>query len=222
MAACVPYESRRPVYYEASQRDWQPMATYVFLGVMAAFFLAQNVVAGLREGLHYAIFVINTDFYLRPWTLVTSTFAHGGVGHLLFNGIFLFFFGPHLERIWGRKVFIAWFLIAGAVAGVLQVTLSELVTGASPGGLGASGALMMIMGALVIMMPKAQILIWGIIPAPFWAMAIGYAVFDVLGALQGGTGIGHFAHLSGMAIGALLGLRTKNRLAERGVRLSYE
>ena len=203
------------------EREWQPKGTYGLLAAMAATFIAQLIVVRFDVGLHDRLFVIDTGWYLRPWSVVTSTFAHGGVYHILLNGMVLYFFGPHLERIWGLKRYLALFFIAGAIAGVLQVHLAEIVTGATNGALGASGAIMMLLGALTILAPKMQILLFLIVPVPLWAATIGFAVLDILGAFNPGDGIGNFAHLSGLALGLYFGYRTKQDLAERGLVLQY-
>ena len=79
--------------------------------------------------------------------------------------------------------------------------------------LGASGALMFIFGCLVVLMPKEKVLFYGIIPMPFWAMGILYAVLDILGAIGPANGVGNFAHLSGMALGLGYGWRLRDRIA---------
>ncbi|MGA0844914.1 MAG: rhomboid family intramembrane serine protease [Luteolibacter sp.] len=99
------------------------------------------VVKGLIA-LNVAIFLIDlfTDHLLRAygayqigpawmgfqiWTLLTFQFLHGSLGHLLFNMMGLFFFGPHLERWWGSRKFLVFYLLCGA-AGALFFTLLTL------------------------------------------------------------------------------------------------
>src|SRR5688572_29169562 len=50
---------------------------------------------------------------LRPWTILTYMFAHGGFWHIFFNLLALFFFGPPLEERWGSREFIKYYLICG-------------------------------------------------------------------------------------------------------------
>ncbi len=186
---------------------WQPKGTYGILIAIAAVFVGQWLALIASELLYVNLFLIGPDWYLRPWTLVTSTLAHStsSLGHILFNGLILFFFGPIAERLLGTKKFVWLFMIAGAISGILQVTLE-------PGyALGASGALMMTFGLLVITMPREKLLIYGIVPVPFWVAGIAYAALDVIGALNPNDGIGNFAHLSGMALGLWLGWDLKRR-----------
>lgn len=188
-------------------RTWHPRGTYGLLIAMVAVYILQWVVAVSAPVWHNYLFAISSTWWLHPWTVVTSTFSHSlaRIVHILFNGLMLFFFGAILERILGTKKFVWLFIIAGAVSGITQVTIQ-------PGSaLGASGAIMMVFGALVMIMPNEKILVWGILPVPFWAAGIGYALLDVLGALNPADGIGNFAHLSGMALGLWLGWDIRKR-----------
>ena len=53
----------------------------------------------------------------RIWEFVTFQFLHGSVGHVLFNCSGLFFFGPWLERWWGAKKFLIYYLLCGVGGG---------------------------------------------------------------------------------------------------------
>lgn len=213
------YESRRPEYYEAREAEWKPLATWGLLATIVVFFLAQMLVlTTFGRDLHRLIFVADMHWPFEPWTLITATLSHGGLFHLAVNGFVLFFFGPLLERLIGRTRFLVLFFVSGAVASVLQVYLSWFIYGQDPGGLGASGALMMIFGALMVVMPHERVLIWGIIPIPFWAAGIGFALLDILGALDPTSGVGNFAHLSGLAIGLYVGWRLRQDMHRRSLR----
>lgn len=192
------------------QPIWKPRATYALLGAMVITYFLQNAFPDGR------IWLIWTDWAQRPWSLVTSTFSHGGFTHLFFNGLMLFFFGPTLERLLGTRDFVALFILTGAAAGVLQVELSAAYGNNLPA-LGASGALMAIFGAMAILWPHQKIMIYGIVPVKFWIAAIGYAALDVLGAFNPNDGIGNFAHLSGMLLGLAFGLGLKENLKQRFV-----
>lgn len=214
--------SRRPAYHEAQARQWQPLATYWLLGIIVAVFVAQMLVLN-AYGLpvHQYLFVIDMHWMFRPWTLVTSTLSHGDIYHILFNGIVLFFFGPSLERLLGIRRFLVLFFVSGAIAGILQVLLQWYFFGQDVGGLGASGALMMVFGALMVVMPNEKVLIWGIVPVPFWLAGIGFALLDIFGAFDPGSGVGNFAHLSGMALGLYVGWRIRESLRRQGLRLVH-
>ncbi len=215
------FPSRRPAYAAAVSRPWRPVGTYGLLGTIGAVFVLEFAVLNSAPAWFGRLFVIDVDWPLRPWSLVTSTLSHGGFEHILFNGLFLFFFGPTVERIVGTKRFVALFLVAGALSGVAQVHLEAALGGGGGGALGASGALMMLFGLLMVLMPRQKILVYGVVPVPFWAAGIGYAALDVLGAFNPGDGIGNFAHLSGMALGIGYGAWLRGDLRRRGLRLVH-
>jgi membrane associated rhomboid family serine protease len=210
-------------------RPARPVATYTLLGVMAGVYVLELLLVSLgrtvayrgdRFDLAYWTFIINTDWAWRPWTLVTSTLAHdpSNFTHILFNGLFLFFFGPLVERIVGVRRYLILFFVAGAVSGVAQVHLAAAL-GPGGGALGASGALMALFGLVMVLLPKEKILIYGIVPVPMWAAGIGYALLDVLGVLNPYSRVGNFAHLSGMALGLAYGVQVKRDMKRRGLRL---
>lgn len=227
-------ESRRP----QAVPEWKSMGTYALLGAIGAVFLVQAVLLTTRPALHDGLFVIDTDWLVRPWSLVTSTLAHGGLSHLFINGLVLYFFGPIAERILGMKRFLVLFFVTGAIAGILQVHLSAVyyaylndlsITQAlmpwtdapGDGALGASGALLFVFGFLMVLMPNQTILLFFIIPVPFWLAGILFALADIAGAINPDSGVGNFAHLTGMAIGLVYGRRFKAHMGRRGMRLVY-
>lgn len=132
---------------------------------------------------------------VRPWTLLTYMFAHGGFMHLFFNMLGLFFFGPPLEARWGSSEFIKFYLICGLGG----AALSFLFAFTSPI-IGASAAVYGVMLAFAMNWPDAPIYIWGIFPVQAkWLVAI-LAVFSFMSAFQGrADGVAHFAHLGGFA-----------------------
>jgi membrane associated rhomboid family serine protease len=214
----------------APSRPPRPTATYTLLAAMAGVYALELLAVafhptvayrGARYDLAYWTFIINTDWPFRPWTLVTSTLAHdpSSLFHILFNGLFLFFFGPLVERIVGARRFLVLFFAAGALSGIAQVHLVQ-VLGHPNGALGASGALMALFGLIAVLLPKERIYVWGLVPVPMWAAGIGYAALDVLGALNPSSPIGNIAHLAGLALGLLYGLYVRQDLRSRGLRLA--
>jgi len=136
----------------------------------------------------------------RPWTLVTYMFLHGNFGHIFFNMLGLYFFGPRVEDRLGSNRFITLYLISGVVGALFSLVLA-------PGArvVGASGAVLGVLMAFARFWPREQLLIWGIVPIEARWLIIIYAALDILGGFGrlGQTGIANFAHLGGFA-GALL------------------
>ncbi|HLC50404.1 MAG TPA: rhomboid family intramembrane serine protease [Candidatus Nanoarchaeia archaeon] len=161
-------------------------------------FLLQMV---LGDGFTNSFLLKSSDIYSRPWILVTHMFLHGSPYHLLFNMWGLFMFGPLLEARIGTRRFISFYLATGIIAGFLS---SFFYTNA----LGASGAIMGLVGVIVMLMPELPILLFYVVPAPLWVGGIFFALMDVFGVFFP-TGIGSIAHLAGMGLGLLYGLMLK-------------
>lgn len=162
-------------------------------------FLLQIFIKGFTE----SFMLIGADIFTRPWILLTSMFMHSGVSHILFNMYVLLMFGSLIENKIGPKRFLLVYLTAGLVAGFVS---SFFYTAA----LGASGALMGIMGIVIILLPYLRVLFFFIIPMPMWAAAIGIVLIDLFGVFYP-SGTGNIAHLVGLGVGLLFGLYLKNQ-----------
>lgn len=188
--------------------------TFYFLGAIVGVFILEFLVLG-SGGIDAfrRWFVLDATWPSKPWTLVSSIFAHdpSGLNHILFNGIALFFFGPLLERRIGSRRFLWLFLSGGALAGLAQVLLYSTILQSEQGVVGASGALMAVLGALTVLGPRLTVLIFFVIPAPLWALTIGYALIDIFGLMAATGGIAHMAHLAGLALGLVVGYRLRDQ-----------
>lgn len=149
-----------------------------------------------------ALYAYNSEFF-EPYQLVTHMFAHGGFFHILFNMYALWMFGAVLERVWGPKKFLIFYLVCGLAAGVAQMFAMD-VNGSA---VGASGAIMGLLAAFAYLFPDTK---FYILPFPFpikakFMVAI-YAAIDLFGGLHPGAAdnIAHFAHLGGMVMGFIL------------------
>jgi len=195
--------------------------SYLFLGLMVITFFVQFALAplaGLQPGsrLWRALFVLAGDNPEYVWTWVTSVFSHGGFGHIFGNGIVLFFFGPLVERRIGSRAFAALFLISGMAAGLGQVGFGLLIGDPVTGVLGASGAIMAIMGVLTVINPSLRVYLWFLVPVPIWVLTFGYAALSLV-ALSPATNVlanvAHFAHLLGLVGGLAYGRYVKDRIS---------
>lgn len=142
------------------------------------------------------------DIMQKPWTLLTHMFVHANFDHLFWNMLFLFFFGTELERRVGEGKFLGIYLLSGIVAATGQM----LVSGGTL--VGASGALYGVLGCLAMIAPEIRVFLFFIIPMSIrWAVVL----FAVIDFLMSGTGdnIAHVAHLSGLALGLIIGYMMK-------------
>jgi len=149
----------------------------------------------------------------RPWTLITYQFLHGGFGHLFFNMIGLFFFGPRLEIRLGSRHFLGLYLVSGLVGAVVHILYTLLPI--STGGLyvpmvGASGAVFGVLFAYARYWPHDKILVWFVIPMEVRVFVIVITVLSLWSGLGGAQdSIAHFAHLGGF-LGGWLYLRGRD------------
>ena len=186
----------------------QNNATFVFLLLMWVTWVSQLAVRVIAPELEPALFMLSSDHPEYVWTWLTSVFAHGGIIHIVANSIGIFFFGQVVERRIGTKRFVGLFLVAGVVAGLAQIGATMALGGGLVRVLGASGALLAIMGVLTILNPGLTVYLWFFLPVPIWALTIGFAalsLFQGFGITGGGAGIAHWAHLAGLAIGLVYG-----------------
>jgi membrane associated rhomboid family serine protease len=144
----------------------------------------------------------------RTWTLLTSEFSHVYFLHFFVNMFVLWSFGPILEYTIGSARFLAFYLFAATVASLAHAFVSAFVLGEpSWPALGASGAISGVILLFAFIYPRARILLFGIIPVPALAGAIGFMGLDLAGLIWqaegGGLPIGHGAHLGGALTGIL-------------------
>ncbi len=151
----------------------------------------------------FSVYPANMFLSLQVWRFITYQFLHGGIGHVFFNMLVLFFFGPMLEKQWGSKKFLTFYLICGASGGILY-TLLVAARILPPGVLvGASGAIYGMLAAGAILYPNQKVYVFGIFPLPFMALAIILATISFLNFIGGDNAGGQAAHLAGMAAGAV-------------------
>jgi membrane associated rhomboid family serine protease len=154
--------------------------------------------------------------WVPPWmTVITSMFLHGGLGHLLGNLLFLWVFGNNVEDAMGHGRFLAFYLLCGVAAVFAQVLPHPASTVPM---VGASGAISGVLGAYMLLYPRARVLL--ALPPPFIFITIGWfraiwvlAGWFVLQLLMGSGsrpaegeagGIAFGAHVGGFVAGMML------------------
>ena len=139
----------------------------------------------------------------QPWTVISSIFVHGGFGHILFNMISLYFLGSFFLRAVGERSFLAVFFLGGLAGNALYLLLVPL----NVLGIGASGAIFAIGGALAVLVPKVPVYIFFIpIAMPLWVAILIFFLLSFLFA-----GIAWQAHLGGVLAGVIAGFILKRR-----------
>jgi membrane associated rhomboid family serine protease len=156
------------------------------------------------------------------YTLFTSMFMHAGWFHLLGNMLFLYVFGDNIEDAFGHVGYLVFYIISGLAAALAYIVslffapfIGNLIgipqtLDLTAGVVGASGAISGVLGAYIVLYPKARIIalvFYVILPVPaivflgFWfIMQWFYGFFDMLG------GVAYWAHIGGFIAGMILAL----------------
>jgi membrane associated rhomboid family serine protease len=144
----------------------------------------------------------------EPWQLVTYSFLHGSIWHLLFNMFALYMFGGELERLFGPPRFVNLYFVSVITAALSQLVFASL-SGSEPyPTIGASGGVFGVLLAYAMYFPnRTVILLIPPIPMPARVFVFLYGALELyLGVTGTQAGVAHFAHLGGM-LGAWLLIR---------------
>jgi membrane associated rhomboid family serine protease len=150
----------------------------------------------------FAVYPVSVFKALQVWRLVGYQFLHGNGWHIFGNMLGLFFLGPTLERHWGSRRFLLFYLGCGVAAGLFYIFL--VATGVLGVGylVGASGAILGMLVACAILFPQFVVFIL-LFPVPIRVAAVGLMLLYVFNvAMLGSNAGGDAAHLGGMAAGA--------------------
>jgi len=169
-------------------------------------------ISGQERSPLYQWFAMHTPLVLKGqvWRLFTFTYLHdqGGLMHVGFNMLGLYFLGMPLERHWGSKRFFVFYTLGGFIAVLLYFALT-FVGGLDPRGIlvGASGGVLATLGACAVLFPQFRI-IMVLFPVPIRTAALILVVLYGFNLLKQGTNAGGDAcHLAGLAFGIAWGYR---------------
>jgi membrane associated rhomboid family serine protease len=182
----------------------------------------------IAESSAYAQYCQHSAFHPPPaWlTIFTAMFIHASILHIGGNMLFLYVFGDNVEDRLGHLLYLAFYLVCGVIAALAQ-TFAIITLHAGPAdlpNLGASGAIAGVMGAYLLLFPRAKIrtlvflgiifffttlsavlviLVWFVLQ-----LLDGYLTLNSAGAASGG-GVAYFAHIGGFTAGLLITLLLK-------------
>lgn len=148
-------------------------------------------------------------YHFQIWRFVTFQFLHAGIGHIFFNMLALYFFGPMIEAYLGSRRFLGFYLLCGMAGATLYIVLLAmhiLISAPWVPLVGASAGIFGILIAAARIAPNTTVmLLFPPIPMRLKTLAwifVGIAAFTIFSA--GHNAGGEAAHLGGAALGFLL------------------
>jgi len=192
---------------------WTPVVKWLII-INVVVWILQIFVAPLTEWL-----ALDAQKVLggQVWRIFTTAFCHSrtGIFHIVFNMLFLFWFGCTLERKYGSREFLYFYMVAALIASIAFIAL-DLFTGLNAKAIGASGAVMGVTMLYACWFPRQKILLFFCIPIEIRWLVLLIVIMDVHPVLLQFAGEGyvdgtaHAAHLGGLAFGFLYYARQWN------------
>src|SRR3990172_2524873 len=188
----------------------------IILANAAAFYYELRLGPSALNGFINTWGLVPARLWAEPqitWTTIFSAiFLHGGWFHIASNMWVLFIFGDNVEERMGGLAYLVFYLLSGVAAGLLQ---AYLLPGSTVPMIGASGAIAGVLGAYLVLFPRARILslvpllfIFTLIEIPalifllLWFAAQVFSGFLSLGGASG-SGVAWWAHIGGFMFGLL-------------------
>lgn len=181
------------------------------IGISVVFFILHGIFPVVYEKLFYWL-VLTDDvkrMFIKPWTLLTYSFIHAGIVHLILNMILLYFVSQLFSTFFSQKQFMTTYILGAIVGGVFFELFGLVFVHSGNILVGASAAIISPLFALVTFNPHMQIRLLLIGNVKIWYIAAFIVAIDLL-QLMGTSNIGgHLAHLGGAALGVIYALLLK-------------
>jgi membrane associated rhomboid family serine protease len=210
----LPLHDKNPIRYVSF-----PYVTYGIIALNLVVFLWQlaQSEAGFDEAtiVFGMIPVVLRDVVAGPLpgfpdqvTLITYAFLHADWWHLLGNMLFLWVFGDNVEDALGHVKFVLFYLACAVLAALVHVAFNANAFGPL---IGASGAVAGVMGAYILLFPHARVYVLFriVVPIPLplpamWMLGVWLAFQLFYAFAAAGEPVAWWAHIGGMAAGAIL------------------
>jgi membrane associated rhomboid family serine protease len=175
-----------------TMRGITPAVKYLLIINISVYFIEALIGIPLRN-----MFALQAGWIkqLAVGQLFTYMFVHANFNHLLMNMLSLFFIGPTVEKTLGSYRFFILYYLSGILGGLGWSLLAPEYAAC----LGASGAVMGVLGAFGALYPNATLLLWFVLPIKTWILVAGLAIWELtemIGDPKIG-GIANSAHLMG-------------------------
>ncbi len=176
-----------------------PYVTYALMAINVVMFLITAVKSG-GTSINSRV-LIDWGGALVPyiksgqyWRLLTATFLHGDIMHILFNMYGIYIFGPQLERIAGPFKFLVIYILSGLGGSLLSYLVNINTRGLS---IGASGSLFGLVGAMIVIALKFR----EQIGRGYLSQLILIVGYNLVYGFMPGSGIDNFGHIGGLITG---------------------
>ncbi len=159
------------------------------------------------QGFNNPAFIRKYEFHIgsivkgEQLRMFTSAFLHADFGHLVFNMITLYFFGPIVSQYLGYFLFVLIYFGSLILGNLLTLLLHK--DDYNYRAVGASGAILGVLYSAILLEPDMTLGIFFIIPMPAYLFGILYLLYSIYGMKSKTDNIGHTAHFGG-AIGGFL------------------
>jgi membrane associated rhomboid family serine protease len=204
-----------PIHDDTERIHGRPYVNYSLIAINVIVFVWEVIVTGYFSD-EQAVAEIFSKYGAVPRSvlngdlisILTSMFMHGGIAHIIGNMVFLFVFGDNIEDRFGHIKYLLIYIAWGAAAAIIHSIFAVSAGGGMIPAVGASGAISGVMGAYLIMFPRAKIFTVIIaffittirIPAlayiPFWfILQVIFGLIDPFG------GVAYLAHIGGFVAG---------------------
>ncbi|HET9409441.1 MAG TPA: rhomboid family intramembrane serine protease [Candidatus Sulfotelmatobacter sp.] len=187
---------------------WVKRLILIYAGICLFMALLKLVSPYAREWtLVYLGLIPQQVMHGYVWQVITYSFLHFQLGHLLSNALGLWMFGAFIESDWGSRRFLEFYFFCTIAAAVTTVAMGYshiLGLSQSTPTIGASGGLFGLLAAYAVLYGEMQFMM---LPLPFFIkakyLAWGYVFIALMGAIQETGGISYVAHLGGFLFGYL-------------------
>jgi membrane associated rhomboid family serine protease len=192
----------------------KPVVTYFIVAINVLVFGYELTLGREIRAFYlaYGVIPINIRAGEDLYTLFTSMFIHAGFWHILGNMLYLWIFGDNVEDTLGRFWFSLMYLLSGLGGSLAHIVIAP---SSRVPAIGASGAVSGVLGAYIVLYPRARILTLVplgfflrilILPAGFF---LGFWFFLQLlygvSSIGGNSGVAYFAHIGGFFVGLIFG-----------------
>jgi len=188
------------------------LAVFVIAKIITVFFILFTVDFSLIN--YLAVPADFSKLLTRPWTIITYMFYHESFLHILFNLLWLYWFGRIFLRYLDQKKLLNIYLLGGISGGFLYMLAYNAFPAFKPSvpvsaALGASAGVIAVVVAISFYVPNYNLNLMFIGPVKLKYIALVTILLDIMG-IGGGNAGGHIAHLGGALFGYLFTLQYKS------------